>query len=1286
MVMPGDHSMQRASLQVAPLAIRNKGSRHGHGSDTENDASFTSVSSNNSDATITDSRSVAANSNKTTTTTTTAKQPNAAIDSSNGSHMKSSSRNGPREEPLEADPDMAPAVFHNFLRAFFHFKPSLLMTDSTVTLPLAEGDVILVHSIHTNGWADGTLLATGARGWLPTNYCEPYGPDELMNLLNALLNFWDLLRSTSVNDHEIFSNQEFMKGIIAGVRYLLERTNSLTREAPLIQRHEGLRRSRKSLLSELSSLVKTAKRLQEHQRMITPIEDTNDIIDEMILKAFKIVTKGTRFLDILDEDRKSRAPAVTVMATVMEEVTPTVDGKPANSEQAKALRALTAGASEDSSAVGDDTTEHTVVVRPTNRRMSTITSPISATNTRRMSLGSNPHRVSTAISHRVSLVPSPSTKAQNLISQQLSDSHDTFLSYLGSFIGRLHLQSQSRPHLSLAVKQSATSGGELLVVVDVVCAHNRMSQDFLDTYRDAMYARLRDLVLAAQEVLTSHGGREMEDVIFPQDNSRLLQAATGCVRATGECVAKTKWFLEKIGDFEFELERGASALNMDLGFLEINVAEDRDKDQGMDATSIAESNKSCSTEASTATATATQSVASTTATVRPTALATNKPLPEVPQSTTPDEAPRPQRSPSSSRPTSLVEEGPASMASSVASLRPMLPPLPRLSTSLMTQDEYSPSEHSAGHDSDNYHGSFRSESMTASSSGTGSTYISRDSESSLVSQSSTRATTPDIPLANQKSLSDISNSGSGACVVEEDDVESRLLERTYAHELMFNKEGQVTGGSLPALVERLTTHESTPDAMFVSTFYLTFRLFCTPVKLAESLIDRFDYVAESAHMAGPVRLRVYNVFKGWLESHWRDETDREALGLIEPFATFKLGEVLPSAGKRILELVDRVSASGGGALVPRLVSSMGKTNTSISQYVPADTPMPNPVFTKSHANLLANWRNGGSCPSILDLDALEVARQLTIKQMNIFCSIMPEELLGSQWMKNGGAESPNVKAMSTFSNDLSSLVSDTILHYNEVKKRAAVLKQWIKVAHQCLELNNYDALMAIICSLNSSTITRLRRTWEAVSPRRRELLKQLQAIVEPSQNNKVLRGRLHGHVPPCLPFLGMFLTDLTFVDIGNPAIKQLPGNEGDGKSPAITVINFDKHARTAKIIGELQRFQIPYRLQELTEVQEWIQAQIARLRELETPNDNVQVAYYRKSLLLEPREVTATPQTLRNSSETFSTSSATLAPPSARDSTAANGRAAEKAAPSQRTDYFGWMRGSGGSHRDHPAT
>jgi hypothetical protein len=135
-----------------------------------------------------------------------------------------------------------------------------------------------------------------------------------------------------------------------------------------------------------------------------------------------------------------------------------------------------------------------------------------------------------------------------------------------------------------------------------------------------------------------------------------------------------------------------------------------------------------------------------------------------------------------------------------------------------------------------------------------------------------------------------------------------------------------------------------------------------------------------------------------------------------------------------------------------------------------------------------------------------------------------------------------------------------------------------------------------------------------VSQKRKDILKTLQNIVEPTKNHAVLRQRLQNHVPPCLPFVGTYLTDLTFVDIGNPATKQLPGVGGqDG----ISVINFDKHTRTAKIIGELQRFQIPYRLTEVPDLQEWLQAQIFRVR-CSNEQNNVQ-QYYRKSLLLEPR-------------------------------------------------------------------
>lgn len=1244
--------------------------------------------------------------------------------------------------PSPPDP---PPVFHNFLRAYYAFHPSYSPADSTVTLPMNEGDVILVHSIHTNGWADGTLLASGARGWLPTNYCDAYDPEEMRNLLNALLNFWDLMRSTTVNDNEIFGNQEFMKGIIAGVRYLLERTHCLTRESAMVQRHDGLRRGRKSLLSELSSLVKSAKRLQDHQRSPTSTENANDIIDEMILKAFKIVTKAVRFFDVLEDDRRQRAPAVSVMATVLEEnsVPPTPPADAVTFQAGAAVDdqndhvkggdssnentvTLSSSAPADTSIPASSSTPSLSVatgVTPVNKRLSSIAASYHNRLSQTTPLVS--HRLSSSsISHRVSLAgpSSLSSEPQNLVSNRLSDRHDTFLSYLGSFIGRLHLQSQSRPHLALAIKQSATSGGQLLVVVDIVSAHNALSRDILQKSRVAMCDRIVDLVCLARDILTNPMP-EVEDVIMPQDNGRLLTAATDCVKATGECVAKTKWVIERIGDFEYEFDDATLAFDLDLSVLDAAAAENTVHHSSLDpaalpvederpqtaggsvsvvdsvvsSSAVSEAPASVATTTSLATfstsltsnhnasssidaTTSAPTVASSTnsspskRTTRST-LSIDKPLPEVPQGvTSPIEEQRfshHRRSLSIVRPPSFAADDSNSSMNSMAMapppeafIRPTLPPLRRLST-LLPNDDFSPVEPSASND-DEFTSSFRSESLTALSSGTTSTYASRDSESSLVSQTSTRATTPEMSNGpkSQPSLSDLSMTGSGTLIEDgEEDVESKLLERTYAHELMYNKEGQVTGGSLQALVERLTTHESTPDAMFVSTFFLTFRLFCTPIKLTEALIDRFEYVGESPHMASPVRLRVYNAFKGWLESHWRDETDREALAFIVPFAEHRLGLILPSAGRRLLELAQRVSSTDT-ALVPRLVSSMGKTNTSISQYVPLDTPLPPTIMSKSLHHSLSNWKMGGSAPIIMDFDPLEFARQITTRQMSIFCSIMPEELLGSQWMKKGGLDSPNVKAMTALSTDLSNLVADTILQYPEVKKRAGVIKQWIKIAHQCYELHNYDALMAIICSLNSSTITRLRRTWDVVSPKRREMLKVLQAIVEPAQNNKVLRGRLHDHVPPCLPFLGMYLTDLTFVDIGNPATKQLPGQDGgepngDGSScSGLTVVNFDKHTRTAKIIGELQRFQIPYRLTEVPDIQDWITNQITRVRELETPGNNMQVSYYRKSLLLEPREN----QTVVKSVVDAGTSAASTAAPSIKET-------------SSRTDLFAWMRG-----------
>lgn len=141
------------------------------------------------------------------------------------SAVKNSEQGAPGSKG-EMTPPLTPrwrSEFHSYLRAFYPYHSTGDESSTTVTLQLELGDIVLIHSVHTNGWADGTQLTTGARGWLPTNYCEPYGSEPIRVLLKALTNFWDLVRGTTKERLQVFSSQDYVRGLVAGVRYLLVR-------------------------------------------------------------------------------------------------------------------------------------------------------------------------------------------------------------------------------------------------------------------------------------------------------------------------------------------------------------------------------------------------------------------------------------------------------------------------------------------------------------------------------------------------------------------------------------------------------------------------------------------------------------------------------------------------------------------------------------------------------------------------------------------------------------------------------------------------------------------------------------------------------------------------------------------------------------------------------------------------------------------------------------------------------------------------------------------------------
>nr|POE82301.1 hypothetical protein CFP56_67065 [Quercus suber] len=197
-------------------------------------------------------------------------------------------------------------LFHNYLRAFYPFDAASGTSESEesllMTACIKPGDLILVHSVHANGWADGTVLSTGDRGWIPTNYCEPYDHPYLRNLLNAMTQFWDLLGASEDANLSTFVRQDYIRGLIAGVRHLLEHADCLHRDAKLVQCHSGIRRMRKGLLADLSTLVQIAKRLQDTISESFAGEVVHVLLDDLITKAFKVVTRAVGFADIWTQE------------------------------------------------------------------------------------------------------------------------------------------------------------------------------------------------------------------------------------------------------------------------------------------------------------------------------------------------------------------------------------------------------------------------------------------------------------------------------------------------------------------------------------------------------------------------------------------------------------------------------------------------------------------------------------------------------------------------------------------------------------------------------------------------------------------------------------------------------------------------------------------------------------------------------------------------------------------------------------------------------------------------
>ncbi|OLY81356.1 Cell division control protein 25 [Smittium mucronatum] len=379
------------------------------------------------------------------------------------------------------------------------------------------------------------------------------------------------------------------------------------------------------------------------------------------------------------------------------------------------------------------------------------------------------------------------------------------------------------------------------------------------------------------------------------------------------------------------------------------------------------------------------------------------------------------------------------------------------------------------------------------------------------------------------------------------------LTNDYSEKELLVENGKVVGGTLRALVERLTPHDTSVDCEFFYAFLLNFRSFCTPLELLDQLISRYNMnppaeiesipslleVWESNKKI-PSNLRVYNVLKTWLDSYFYLDEDYECLDPLERFSHDFLMKTKPALGARLIQLV-RERRTEHSNIASGSIKRINKSKTLdlmfISKFSKV-TNLPPPPKHKLSKSTIKSLINNDPI-NILDINHLELARQLTICESYLYCCIRPYELLVRNYHNSSDIYTfPNTIGMSKMSNQLAHWVIICILSEDTAKSRVKVLKYMIKVANECMVLKNYNALFLFVSAFSSSFISRLKKTWSLLSPKYLTLYDNMQKITDHNRNYSFYRNLLSSTQPPALPFLGIVLTDLTFNDDGNPKFRK----------------------------------------------------------------------------------------------------------------------------------------------------
>lgn len=358
--------------------------------------------------------------------------------------------------------------------------------------------------------------------------------------------------------------------------------------------------------------------------------------------------------------------------------------------------------------------------------------------------------------------------------------------------------------------------------------------------------------------------------------------------------------------------------------------------------------------------------------------------------------------------------------------------------------------------------------------------------------------------------------------------------------------------------------ERAPDKDFVVHFLLTHHRFIKSKDLLQKLVNRYNLPAPEGCTAAEaedhvkrrkiIQVRVINVIKKWIERLIMSfQQDIELLMALQKF----IQTLLASGG---------TEAIWGSNLQVALLQAEDAQIHPATGVVSTDTA-PKPVIPKT---------TNVSELNILDIDPLEAARQLTLIESRSFSRISPDEYKNKAWCSRDCATaSPNVLDIITRFNKLSYWIASEILLQSDLSARVKLLSRFIKLGEMLRTLNNLQGVMTVTSALNMSAVQRLYDTWKALPSKYSIMFDNITALMSAVYNFKTYRDLLRNSSPPLVPFQGVYLSDLTFMEEAPDILDN-------------DLVNFRKMMLVGDVLNDVQKFQqVKYVFLEVPCIQEF---------------------------------------------------------------------------------------------------